>query len=112
MGYAILNRLIGLVIKALKMGFFQENFYFHNLSLVLDQWRPKKRTSLKEDSNWIDILKPRSNSWQWRGLYCLARVHCDLHPASAICRRQWKRWRQLHRQAPVAKGLNSGILVN
>ena len=46
-----------------------------------------------------------SNSWQWRGLYCLDRVHCDLHPASAICRRQWKPGRQLHRQEPVAKGL-------
>ena len=49
------------------------------------------------------------NSWQWRGLYCLDRVHCDLHPASAICRRQWKPWRQLHRHEPVAKGMNSGI---
>ena len=58
MGYAILNRLIGLVNKTLKMSFFQENFHFHNLSWVLDQWRPKKRTSLKEDSNWNDILKP------------------------------------------------------
>ena len=45
------------------------------------------------------------NSWQWRGLYCLNRVHCDLHPASAICRHQWKLWRQLHWQEPVAKGL-------
>ena len=57
MGYAILNRLIGLVNKTLKMSFFQENFYFNNISWVLDQWRPKKRTSLKEDSTWIDILK-------------------------------------------------------
>ena len=59
MGYAILKRLIGLVNKTLKMSFFQDNFHFHNLSWVLDQWRPKKRTSLKEDRNWIDILKPR-----------------------------------------------------
>ena len=56
MGYAILNRLIGLVNKTIKMSFFQENFHFHKLSWVLT---PKKRTSLKEDSNWIDILKPR-----------------------------------------------------
>ena len=59
MGYAILNRLLGLVNKTLKMSFFQDNFHFHNLSRVLDQWRLKKRTSLKEDSNWIEILKPR-----------------------------------------------------
>ena len=62
MGHAILNRLIdrliGLVNKTLNMSFFQENFYFHNFSWVLDQWRPKNRTSLKEDSNWLDILKP------------------------------------------------------
>ena len=60
MGHAILNRLIGLVTKTLNMSFFQENFHFHYLSWVLDQWSPKKRTSLKEDSNWIDILEPRS----------------------------------------------------
>ena len=61
MGYVILNRLISLINKTLKMSFFlQENIHFHNLSWVLDQWRPKKRTSLKEDSNWIDILKPLS----------------------------------------------------
>ena len=41
MGYVIRNRLIGLVNKTLKMSFFQENFHFHNLSLVLDQWCPK-----------------------------------------------------------------------
>ena len=57
MGYAILNRLIGLVNKTLKMSFFQENFHFQNAIWVLDQWRPKKWTLLKEDSNWIDILK-------------------------------------------------------
>ena len=50
MGYAIVNRLIGLVNKTLKMSF---------LSWVLDQWRQKKRTSLKEDSDWLDILQPR-----------------------------------------------------
>ena len=45
--------------QALKMNFFQENFYFQGFNWVLDQWLPKKRISLKEDSNWLDILKPR-----------------------------------------------------
>ena len=49
---------IGLVNKTLKMSFFQDNFHFHNLSWVLDN-DAKKRASLKEDFNWIYILKPR-----------------------------------------------------
>ena len=59
MGHAIFNRPIGLLNETLIMSFFQENFHFDNSSWFLDQWRPKKRTSLKEDSNWLDILKPR-----------------------------------------------------
>ena len=55
MGHAILNRLIGLVNKTLKMSFFS----FSQFKLGLDQWRPKKRTSLKEDSDWLNILQPR-----------------------------------------------------
>ena len=45
------------------------------------------------------------NSWQWRGLYCLDRVHCDLHPASAICRCQRKLWRQLYWHEPFAEAI-------
>ena len=60
MGHAIPNTLRGLVDKTLKMSFFKGNFHFLNLSWVLNQGRPKKRTSLKEDSNRLDILKPRS----------------------------------------------------
>ena len=52
MGYAILNRPIALVNKTLNMSFFQANFHFHNLGWVFDQWRPKKWTSMKEDSSW------------------------------------------------------------
>ena len=62
MGHAILNRLIGLVNKTLKVIFFSRKLSFHSLSWVLDQWRPKKRTSLKEDSNWLDILQPCYNN--------------------------------------------------
>ena len=58
MVYAILNRLIALVNKTLKMSFFSRKLSFSQLKLGFGSMSPKKRTSLKEDSNWIDILKP------------------------------------------------------
>ena len=57
MGHAILNRLIGLVNKTLKMSFFSRKLSFSQFKLGFGSMTPKKRTLLKEDINWLDILE-------------------------------------------------------
>ena len=58
MGYAILNKPIGLVNKTHKMSSFSRTLSFSQLKLGFGSMTPNNGTSLKEDSNRIDILKP------------------------------------------------------
>ena len=58
MCHAILNRLTGSVNKTLKISFFSRRLSFSLIKLDFGSMTPDKGTTLKGDSNLLNILKP------------------------------------------------------